>query len=86
MLFRKHYESFPIYIVEKDLKSLETEFPDNRWNYLTKTLEYPYEYFNRLDEHQKPVKNIQKEDSFSKLEKRCLSDEEIERTKENIKI
>ena len=43
-----------------DLKDLKTEFPDNRWKYLTKKLAYPYEYFNSLDDSQKPVDKLKK--------------------------
>ena len=42
-----------------DLKILKTEFPD-KWKYLTKKLAYPYEYFNSIDDHQKPVDNLKK--------------------------
>ena len=48
---------------EIDLKLLKTEFPDE-WNYLNKKLAYPYEYFNSLDDSQKPVENLNKEDFF----------------------
>ena len=72
------------YIGENDLKILKTGFPD-MWKYLTKKLAYPYEYFNNIDDYQKPVDNLKKEDFFSKLENKCPDDEEIERTKEIIK-
>ena len=68
---------------EKDLKILKTEFPD-KWKYLTKKLAYPYEFFNCIEDFQKPVDNLKKED-FSKLKTKCPDDEELERTKENIK-
>ena len=54
------------YIGENDLKILKTGFPD-MWKYLTKKLAYPYEYFNNIDEYQKPVDNLKKEYFFSKL-------------------
>ena len=38
---------------ENDLKILKTEYPD-KWKYLTKNLAYPYEYFNSIDDYQKP--------------------------------
>ena len=44
------------YIGENDLKLLKTKFPD-KWRYLTKKLAYPYEYFNSIDDYQKPVDN-----------------------------
>ena len=70
---------------ENDLKILKTGFPD-KWKYLTKKLAYPYEYFNSIDDYQKPVDHLEKKDFFSKLKNRCPDDEEIDRTKEIIKI
>ena len=64
------------YIGENDLKILKTGFPDIR-KYLTKKLAYPYEGFNNVDDHQKPVDNLKKEDFFSKLKNKCPDDEEI---------
>ena len=72
------------YIGENDLKILKTGFPD-KWKYLTKKLAYPYEYFNSIDDYQKPVDNLERKDFFSKLKNKCPDDEEIERTKEIIK-
>ena len=72
------------YVGENDLKILKTEFPD-KWKILTKKLPYPYEYFNNIDDYQKPVDNLKKEDFFSKLKKDYPSDQEIERAKEIIK-
>ena len=69
-----------------DLKILKTEFPDNRWKYLTRKLAYPYEYFNSRDDYQKPVDNLKKEDFSSKLKNKCPDDEEIERTKLKLSI
>ena len=74
------------YMGENDLKVLKTEFPDNRWKYLTKNLADPYEYFNSLDDYQKLVDNLTKENFFSKLKTKCPGDEEIEKTKEIIKM
>ena len=71
------------YMGEKDLKILKTGFPD-KWKFLTKKLAYPYEYFNSIDDYQKPVDNLKKEDFFSKLKNKCPDDEEIERTKKII--
>ena len=53
------------YMGENDLKILKTEFPD-KWKNLTKKLAYPYEYFNSIDDCQKPVDNLKKEDFFNK--------------------
>ena len=69
---------------ENDLKNLKAEFPD-KWKFLTKKLAYLYEYFNSIDDCQKPVDNLKKEDFFSKLKNDYPSDEEIERTAEIIK-
>ena len=71
------------YMGEKDLINLNTGFPD-KWKSLTKKLAYPYEYFNSIDDNQKPVDNLKIEDFFSILKKNCPNDEEIERTKEVI--
>ena len=67
---------------ENDLKILKTGFPD-KWNYLTKKLAYPYEYFNSIDDYQKPVNDLTH--FFSKLKNKCPADEEIQRTMDNIK-
>ena len=72
------------YIGGKDLKVLKTELPD-KWKFLTKKLAYPYENFVSIDDYQKPVDNLEKEDFFSKLKKRCPDDEEMERTKDIFK-
>ena len=67
------------YMGENDLKILKTGFP-NKWKYLTKKLAYPYEIFNSIDDYQKPVDNLKKEQFFSKLKNKCPDDDEIERT------
>ena len=67
------------YMGENDLKVLKTGFPD-KWKYLTKKLAYPYEYFNSIEDYQKPVNNLIKEQFFSKLNNKCPDDEEIQRT------
>ena len=74
------------YMSENDLEILKNDLSDNRWKYLTKKLANPYEYFNSLDDYQKPVECLKKEDFFSKLKNKCPDDEEIERTKQNIKM
>ena len=61
------------------LKTVKTGFSD-KWKNLTKKLAYPYEKFNSLDDYQKPVDNLKKEDFFSKLKNDYPSEEEIERT------
>ena len=68
-----------------DFKILKEEFP-YKWQYLNKKLAYPYQYFNSIDDYQKPVDNLKKEDFFSKLKNECPDEDEIERTKEIIKL
>ena len=72
------------YMGENDLQILKTGLPDN-WKFLTIKLAYPYEYFNRTDDYQKPVDNLRKEYFFSKLKNKCPDDIEIERTMDTIK-
>ena len=73
------------YMGENDLKILKKDFPD-KWKYLTEKIAYPYEFFNCIEHYQKLVYNLKKEDFFSKLKNGYPDDEEIERTKEIIKI
>ena len=82
---KKLEEALLDYMGENDLKKLKTEFPD-KWKYLTKKLAYPYDYFNSIDDYQKPVDNLKKEDFFSKLKNGYPDAEEIERTKEIFKL
>ena len=70
---------------EDDFEILKKEFPD-KWQYLNKKLAYPYQYFNSIDDYKKPVNNLKKEDFFSKLKNDYPDDDEIERTKEIIKL
>ena len=70
---------------EDDFKILKKEFPD-KWRYLNKKLAYPYEYFNSINDYKKPVNDLKKEDFFSKLKNDYPDDDEIERTKEIIKL
>ena len=67
------------YVGENDLKIIKTGFPD-MWKYLTKKLAYPYEFFNSIEDYQKPVDDLKKEDFFRKLKNKCPDDEEIQRT------
>ena len=69
---------------DNDLKLLKTTFLD-KWEYLSKKLAYPYEFFNCIEDYQRSVHNLKKEDFFSKLKNDYPSDEEIERTKKIIK-
>ena len=70
---------------EDDFKILEKEFPD-KWQFLNKKLAYPYQYFTSINDYQKPVDNLKKEDFFSKLKNECPDDDAIERTKQIIKL
>ena len=73
------------YMGENDLKFSKTEFPD-KWKYLTKKLVYPYEFFNSIEDYQKSVNDLKKEDFFSKLKNGYPDDEEIERTMDIFKL
>ena len=70
---------------EDDFKFLKKEFPDKCQN-LNKKLAYPYENFNTIDDYKKSVENLKKEDFFSKLKNIYPDDDEIEQTKEIIKL
>ena len=70
---------------EDDFKILKKEFPD-KWQYLNKKIAYPYEYFNSINDYKKPVDNLKKENFFSNLKSDYPDDDEIERTKEFIKL
>ena len=84
---KKHYpeeikkleESLLNYMGENDLKVLNKGF-SGKWKFLTKTLAYPYEYFNSTDDYKRPVVNLKKKNFFSKLKNKCTDDEEIQRT------
>ena len=45
---------------------------------------YQYETFNYIEEYQKPVETLKKEDFFNKLKNKCPSEEQTHRTKEII--
>ena len=70
---------------EDEFKILKKEFPD-KWQYLNKKLAYPYEHFNSINDYKKSVKDLKKEDFFSKLKNEYPNDDEIKRTKEIIEI
>ena len=82
---RKLQEASLHYKGENDLKLLKSEFPD-KWKYFTKRIANPYDYFNSIDDYQKPVDNLKKEDFFGKLKNSYPDDEEIERTMDIIKL
>ena len=81
----KSEETLLNYIDENDVKYFKTEFPE-KWNYLTKNLAYPYEFFNCIEDYRKPVDNLKNEDFFSKLKTVYPSDRKTERTKEIIEL
>ena len=64
-----------------DYEILKNEFPD-KWDYLNEKLVYPYEFFSSIDDYEKQVDNLKKEDFFSKLKNACPNAEKIERTRE----
>ena len=70
---------------EDDFKILKKEFPD-KWQYLNKKLAFPYQYFNSIGDYQKSVDNLKKEDFFSKLKNDYPDDDEIDQTKEILKL
>ena len=72
------------YMGENDPKILKKGFPD-KWKYLSKKLVYPYEYFNSIEDYNKPVDNLENKDFFSKLKNKRPDDSEIDRTREIIK-
>ena len=74
-------EAFLDYIGENDLKISKTEFPD-KWTYLTKKIADLYEYFNSIEDYNKPVDNLENKDFYSKLKNKCPDDNEIDRTRE----
>ena len=82
---KKLEEALLDYMGGNDLKILKTGFPD-KWKFLSEKLAYPCENFNSIDDYQKPVNNLKKEHFFSKLKNGYPNDEEIQRTKDIIKI
>ena len=78
-------ESLLNYRGENDRKLLKMEFPET-WKFLTKKLAYMYEYFNTINDYEKPVDNLKKENFFCKIKNEYRDDEELERTKQIIKL
>ena len=72
------------YMGENDLKTLKTGFPD-KWKFLFEKLADPYEYFYSIEDYQKSVNKLKKEDFFSKLSNKCPDDNEIKQTMNTIK-
>ena len=54
------------FIGENDPKLLKSELPD-KWKYLTKKLAYPYEFFDSIEDYQKPVDILKKKISSVNL-------------------
>ena len=65
--------------IEDDFKILKKVFPKN-WELLNKKLAYPYEYFKTLDDYNKDITTLTKQDYFSKLKNDYPCSKEIERT------
>ena len=65
---------------------MKAEFPDNKWKNLTKNVTYRDENLNSFHDYQKTVDNLEKEDFFNELKNDYPNDEEIERTREVIKL
>ena len=70
---------------EYDLQILKTEVLDE-WKNLNRKSAYAYEYFNSINDYQKPVNELKKEDFFSNLQNDIPNDEKIERNKEVIEL
>ena len=51
---------------------------------INKKLAYPYEYFNKIEDYNKPVDNLENKDFYSKLKNKRPDDIEIDRTREII--
>ena len=49
-----------------DFKFVKKEFPD-KWQYLNRKIAYPPEHFINVEDCQKRVDKLKKEDFFSKL-------------------
>ena len=61
------------------------EFPD-KWKYLLEKLAYPYEFFKTTNDYQKPVDILIEGKFFKKFKNDYPDDDEIERTKQIIKL
>ena len=70
---------------DDEFKILKKKFPD-KCLYLNKKLAYPYEYYNTINDYKKPVNDLKKENFFSRLKNDYPDDDEIERTREFIKL
>ena len=64
---------------------MKREFLD-KCKYSTKKLACPYEYFNSIDDYEKPVDILKKQYSFNELKNDYPDVEEIERTKQIVKM
>ena len=55
-------EALANYISENDRQILKEQFPDF-WQYLNKKIAYPCDYFDSIEDSQKPINNLQKKTS-----------------------
>ena len=59
---------------------MKDEFPD-KWRYVNKKSAGIYETFKCIDDYQKPVKNIKREDLFRQSKNKYHWDEEVKKEK-----
>ena len=71
------------FISEIDPKIFKEDFPEEL-KYLNLKLAYPDEFFNGIDDYQKPDNNLKKENFFSKVKNDYPHDKETKRTKKII--
>ena len=67
---------------EDNFKNLKREFPNN-WQLFKKKLAYPYEKFNKIEEYDKEISNITKEDCFNKLKNKYPDDKRTNKINQN---
>ena len=67
-----------------DSDFLKKQFPGKSEYLNIKTL-YPYELFESIDDHQKPVKKLEEKDFFSKLKDVCPIDKINRKNKQTLK-
>ena len=68
------------YVGNNDPNLLKTKFSDKS-KHLTEKIANPYDFFNSIEDYQKPVDNLKKQYFFSKLKNDYPSDKENEGTK-----
>ena len=62
-----------------DFISLKKESPD-KWEFLNEKLAYPNEFFDNIDDYQKPVNDLKKEALYSNVRNFFPDDSEMKRT------